>query len=63
MNNLSSDRNVLSDDDLLEMKKQLPGIQKRIDNFSAKYSELLKLVPDQVGSRKLRLDNRPPPYN
>ena len=57
LNNLSSDRNVLSDDDLLEMKKQLPGIQKRIDNFSAKYSELLKLVPDQVGSRKLRLDN------
>ena len=48
---------MLSDDDLLEMKKQLLGIQKRIENFSAKYSELLKLVPDQVGSRKSHLDN------
>ena len=54
--NISSDRNILSDKNLVEMKKQLPGIQKRIDNFSGKYTELLKLVPDQVGPRKAKLD-------
>ena len=54
---ISTDRNIVGDDDLVEMKKQLPAIQQRIDNVSRKYNELLKLVPDQVGDRKTLLDN------
>ena len=49
---ISTDRNVLSDDDLIQLKRQLPSVQQRIDNFSGKYNELLKLVPDRAGERR-----------
>ena len=57
LTNISSDRSVLSDEDLIEMKKRLPAIQQRIDNFSGKYKELLKLVPDREGVRRTKLDS------
>ena len=57
LTNISSDRSVLSDEDLIEMKKRLPAIQQRIDNFSGKYKELLKLVLDREGVRRTKLDS------
>ena len=49
---ISTNRNILSDDDLIQLKRQLPSVQQRIDNFSGKYNELLKLVPDRAGERR-----------
>ena len=46
---ISTDRDLVTDDDLVEMKKQFPTIQQKVNHFSDKYNELLKLVPDQVG--------------
>ena len=53
---VSTDRSVLSDEELTELKKQLPTIQSRMNHFAAKFNELLKLVPDQDGDRKTLME-------
>lgn len=46
LNKISNDRGSIIDDELVAIKSSLPSIQKRLDNFSDKYSELLSMVSE-----------------
>ena len=46
LDNISSDRNVVDDDELLEMRSRLPSLQLRIENLSSRTKELIGLVTD-----------------
>ena len=46
LDNISTDRNIVDDDELIEMRRRLPALQQRIENLSSRNKELVSLVTD-----------------
>ena len=51
---VSSDKTILDDDELVEMRKQFPVIQQRIDTVADKFKELLGFIPSHTDLRRAR---------
>ena len=46
----------ITDEEVWEVKKNLPTIQKQLDAMSEKYKELLEIIPNSVPQKKEKLD-------
>ena len=57
LKNISKDRNVVDDDELIEMRKRLPALQQRIDGVSGKCKEIMNLISDTDDETYSRLKN------
>ena len=57
VDNVSTDRNIVDDDELIEMRKRLPALQQRIENLSSRCKELVGLVTDPTDANIVKVRN------
>ena len=52
LENVSNDQSILNDDEIMEMRKRFPDIQRRIDNVANRCKEMLDLIPLRTDPRR-----------